>query len=123
MICPSIVLCHSPYCFSSQSQTIFQTGSDHPYWWSTVTVTGLDSSKEVPVSADKPVKACLTGDSLVKNIESRKLPRAYRGKVKVECSLGGKGEGGGAKSKDIHEKAIGLDKQIVWTEVLYFQSH
>ena len=71
--------------------------------------TGLDLSKEVPVSADKPVKACLTDDSLVKNIESRKLPRACRGKVKVECRLRGKGEGGGAKSKDIHEDAVRLD--------------
>ena len=63
------------------------------------TVTALNSSKQVPVSADKPTKACLIGDSLVKNIESRKLSRACRGKTIVECSRG-------AKIKDIHKKAV-----------------
>ena len=62
------------------------------------TATALNSSKQVPVSADKPTKACLIGDSLVKNIESRKLSRACRGKTIVECSRG-------AKIKDIHKKA------------------
>ena len=69
--------------------------SDPPFW-----VFGyyFNSSKQVPVSADKPTKACLIGDSLVKNIESRKLSRACRGKTIVECSRG-------AKIKDIHKKA------------------
>ena len=55
------------------------------------------SSKEVSISADKSTKACLIGESIVKNIESRKLSRAFRGKVKVECSRG-------AKIEDIHDK-------------------
>ena len=50
------------------------------------------------ISADKPTKACLIGDSLVKNIECRKLSRVCRGKTIVECSRG-------AKIKDIHRKA------------------
>ena len=56
------------------------------------------SSKEVSITADKSTKACLIGDSIVKNIESRKLSRAFREEVKVECSRG-------AKIKDIHDKA------------------
>ena len=57
------------------------------------TVTALNSSKQVPVSADKPTKAFLIGDSLVKNIESGKLSRACRGKTIVECSRGANGVG------------------------------
>ena len=62
------------------------------------TVKAHDSSKEVSISADKSTKACLTGDSIVKDIESQKISRAFWGKVKVECSQG-------AKIKGIHDKA------------------
>ena len=43
-------------------------------------------------------RRCLIGDSIVKNIESRKLSCAFRGKVKVECLRG-------SKIKDIHYRA------------------
>ena len=56
------------------------------------------SSKEVSISAHKSTKACLIGDSIVTNIESRKLSRAFRENFKVECLRG-------AKIKDIHDKA------------------
>ena len=83
--------------FISQSTAAICESSTQPSIANS-TVTALNSSKQVPVSADKPTKACLIGDSLVKNIESRKLSRACRGKTKVECSRG-------AKIKDIHKKA------------------
>ena len=83
--------------FISQSTTAISESSTQPSIANS-TVTALNSSKQVPVSADKPTKACLIGDSLVKNIESRKLSRACRGKTIVECSRG-------AKIKDIHKKA------------------
>ena len=59
----------------------------------TSTVKAHYSSKEVSISADKSTKACLIGDSIVKDIESRELSRAFRGKVKVECSRGAKIKG------------------------------
>lgn len=83
--------------FISQSTTAISEASTQPSIANS-TVTASNSSKQIPVSADKPTKACLIGDSLVKNIESRKLSRACRGKTVVECSRG-------AKIKDIHEKA------------------
>ena len=83
--------------FISQSTTAISESSTEPSIGNS-TVTALNSSKQVPVSTDKPTKACLIGDSLVKNIESRKLSRACRGKTIVECSRG-------AKIKDIHKKA------------------
>ena len=83
--------------FISQSTTAISESSTQPSIANS-TVTALNSSKQVPVSADKPTKACLIGDSLVKNIESRKLSRACRGETIVECSRG-------AKIKDIHKKA------------------
>ena len=61
-------------------------------------VTPHYSSKEVSISADKSTTACPIGDSIVKNIESRKLSRACGEKVKVECLRG-------AKVKDNHDKA------------------
>ncbi|CAH3039465.1 unnamed protein product, partial [Porites lobata] len=75
--------------FISQSTTAISESSTQPSIANS-TVTALNSSKQVPVSADKPTKACLIGDSLVKNIESRKLSRACRGKTII---------------KDIHKKA------------------
>ena len=62
------------------------------------TVTPHYSSKEVSISADKSTTACPIGDSIVKNIESRKLSRTFGEKVKVECLRG-------AKIKDNHDKA------------------
>ena len=50
------------------------------------------------ISEDRSTKACLIRDSIVRDIESGKLSRAFREKVKVECSRG-------AKIKDIHDKA------------------
>ena len=83
--------------FISQSTTaISESSTQRPI--ANSTVTALNSSKQVPVSTDKPTKSCLIGDPLVKNIESRKLSRACRGKTKFECSRG-------AKIKDIHKKA------------------
>ena len=82
--------------FISQSTAAICESSTQPSIANS-TVTALNSSKQVPVSTDKPTKACLIGDSLVKNIESRKLSCACRGKTKVECSRG-------AKIKDIHKK-------------------
>ena len=83
--------------FISQSTTAISESSTQPSIANS-TVIALNSSNQVPVSTDKPTKACLIGDSLVKNIESRKLSRACRGKTIVECSRGG-------KIKDIHKKA------------------
>ena len=62
------------------------------------TVTPHYTSKEVSISADKSTTACSIGDSIVKNIESRKLSRAFGEKVKVGCLRG-------AKIKDNHDKA------------------
>ena len=59
--------------------------------------TAISESSTQPSIANSTVN-CLIGDSLVKNIESRKLSRACRGKTIVECSRG-------AKIKDIHKKA------------------
>ena len=72
-----------------------------PLWFYGTCCSKLPAKSEtsqVPVSTDQPTKACLIGDSLVKNIESRKLSRACRGKTIVECSRG-------AKIKDTHKKA------------------
>ena len=83
--------------FISQFTTAISESSTQPSIANS-TVTAINSSEQVPVSADKPTKACLIGDSLVKNIEPEKLSRACRGKTIVECSRG-------AKIKDIHKKA------------------
>ena len=83
--------------FISQSTTAISESSTQPSIANS-TVIALNSSNQVPVSTDKPTKACLIGDSLVKNIESRKLSHACRGKTIVECSRG-------AKIKDFHKKA------------------
>ena len=85
--------------FISQFTTAISESSTQPSIANSTVTEALNSSKQVPVSSDKPTNACLIGDSLVKNIESRKLSRACRGKTIVECSRG-------AKIKDIHKKAI-----------------
>ena len=87
---------HKEKCISQSTIAISESSTQPSI--ANSTVTALNSWKQVPVSTDKPTKTCLIGDSLVKNIECRKLSRAFRGKSIVECSRG-------AKIKDIHKRA------------------